>query len=79
MHITEPPDMVGVFSPHGYTDGKGIKRDLNVGSTSPSHRTSIYFSDILRCRLNSFTGSLEVSTLLILEGKRLAREFASSD
>jgi len=52
MHITEPPDMVGVFSPHGYTDGKGIKRDLNVGSTSPSHRISIYFSYIL-----SFTGA----------------------
>ena len=59
MHITEPPVMVGVFSPHGYTDGKGIKRDLNVGSTSPSHRISIYFPDILPCRFNSFTRSLK--------------------
>ena len=37
-----------------------------------------YFSYILPYRLNSFTRSLEVSTLLILEGKRLAREFAST-
>ena len=44
--------------------------------TSPSHRISIYFSDILPCRFNSFTRSLKVSTLPILEGKRLAGNLA---
>ena len=45
--------------------------------TSLSHRISIYFSDILPCRFNSFTRSLKVSTLPILEGKRLAGNLAS--
>jgi hypothetical protein len=47
-----------------------------VSSTSPSHRIFIYFSDILPCRFNSFTRSLKVSTLPILEGKRLAGNLA---
>src|SRR6516162_4783271 len=59
--------------------GKDRKEGLNASSTSPSHRLSIYFPDILPDRFNSFTRSLKVSTLLILEGKRPAREFASSD
>jgi len=47
--------------------------------TAANNRISIYFSYILPYRFNSFTRSLKVATLLILEGKRLAREFASSD
>ena len=59
-----------------YGQGKGRKEGLNVSSTSPSHRISIYFPDILPCRFNSFTRSLKVSTLPILEGKRLAGNLA---
>src|SRR6516164_5201087 len=39
---------LGVFSPWIYGQGKGRKEGLNVSSTSPSHRISIYFSHILR-------------------------------
>src|SRR6516164_8454305 len=39
---------LGVFSPWIYGQGKGRKEGLNVSSTSPSHRISIYFSYILR-------------------------------
>jgi hypothetical protein len=46
-----------------------------VSSTSPSHRISIYFPDILSDRFNSFTRSLKVSTLPILEGKTSGKGF----
>src|SRR6516164_7469628 len=39
---------LGVFSPWIYGQGKGRKEGLNVSSTSPRHRISIYFSYILR-------------------------------
>src|SRR6516164_6698776 len=39
---------LGVFSPWIYGQGKGRKEGLNVSSTSPSHRISIYFSYTLR-------------------------------
>ena len=68
-------------SPRALAQGAGRDRvwrtadDHHAGvrsSASPSHRISIYFSYILPCRFNSFTRSLKVSTLPILEGKRLA-------
>ena len=52
---------------------------LRIIVRSTMHITEPPVIYILPCRLNSFTRSLEVSTLLILEGKGLAREFASSD
>jgi hypothetical protein len=42
-----------------YGQGKGRKEGLNVSST-PSHRISIYFSDILSRRFNSFTETVSV-------------------
>ena len=64
---------------HGYTDKgraeRGIERELYFTEPPDFH----IFLRYPPYRLNSSTRSLKVSTLPIPEGKRLARDFASSD